>query len=245
MPESKEPDDGGDAEKRALGTFLKIVIPAGLAVLALWWLAIYEPARLLPAGQSLDARGNAVGALFSGLAFVGVVAAIILQWRELGLQRLELRETKNAMQQSANAQTMQTTELQAQTVLLRSQTEAMKETSTYQQFFELVRFLNEQRESRGAIFALMANKILCSKWQYVDKQRAEQVCTGFNLAGILAKRGGLLEDLIIDAYRRSAVTLRDGLDVLLFEIRGDRGQQYCKEFDWLVDQMRRREKSGT
>jgi hypothetical protein len=62
-----------------------------------------------------------VSALFSGLAFVGVVAAIFLQWKELGYQREELRQTKEAMQSSSLAQQGQTTELQVQTELLKKQ----------------------------------------------------------------------------------------------------------------------------
>ena len=39
-------------------------------------------------------RFEAVNALFAGLAFAGVIFAIILQWLELGLQRQELKNTR-------------------------------------------------------------------------------------------------------------------------------------------------------
>ncbi len=39
-------------------------------------------------------RFEAINALFAGLAFAGVIFAIILQWRELGLQRQELKDTR-------------------------------------------------------------------------------------------------------------------------------------------------------
>ena len=57
-----------------------------------------------------DARGTfgdmfgAVNSLFSGLAFLGVVYAIILQKAELSLQRKELELTRNELKKSAEAQ---------------------------------------------------------------------------------------------------------------------------------------------
>jgi hypothetical protein len=219
--------------------FLFVVTCVSIVIISLWKQAIYYPESLgLPiSDQTLDARGNAVGALFSGLAFVGVVAAIILQTVELKYQRQEMHETNEAMRESATAQKNQTVELRDQTNELRAQLKIMEQTSAYEQFFQLVRFLNEQRDDRKAIYDLMAKPLIFEKWHPDTKKMGEKVCTGFNLAGILARRGGLLGQLIIDSYRRSAVTLRGGLDPLLIELRADRGQQYCQEFDWLVNQM--------
>lgn len=47
---------------------------------------------------------GAVNALFSGLAFAGIVYTILLQRRELELQREELRATRAEMSRSATAQ---------------------------------------------------------------------------------------------------------------------------------------------
>jgi len=57
-----------------------------------------------------DGRGafgdmfGGINALFSGLAFAGVVIAILLQKEELSLQRLELSETRIELRRSAKAQ---------------------------------------------------------------------------------------------------------------------------------------------
>ncbi len=220
--------------------FIVAVIVVLALIVSLWWVAIYYPGiARLPSDDKMDARGNAIGALFSGLAFVGVVAAILLQIGELRNQLQEMHYTTNAMQDSANAQNNQAKELRAQTTALRSQISMMEETSAYEQFFQLVRFLNDQRDDRRAIFDLIdkPNPIPFQNWNPENKKIGERVCTGFNLAGILARRGGLLGDLILDAYRRGAVKLRGGLDPLLTEIRAARDEEYCKEFDWLVDQM--------
>ena len=51
-----------------------------------WWITNER-------GQFGDSFGT-VNALFAGLAFAGVIFAIILQWQELGLQRQELKNTR-------------------------------------------------------------------------------------------------------------------------------------------------------
>ena len=56
------------------------------------WLSDFFPG-IKPTEQFGD-RFEAVNALFAGLAFAGVIFAIILQWKELGLQRKELKNTR-------------------------------------------------------------------------------------------------------------------------------------------------------
>lgn len=54
-------------------------------------------------GQLGDSFG-VVNALFSGLAFAGVICAILMQRQELKLQRTELALTRKVLHQSADAQ---------------------------------------------------------------------------------------------------------------------------------------------
>ena len=56
------------------------------------WLPVFFP-EIKPTEQFGD-RFEVVNALFTGLAFAGVIFTIILQWRELGLQRQELKDTR-------------------------------------------------------------------------------------------------------------------------------------------------------
>ncbi|MGY3468301.1 hypothetical protein ACVW0I_005172 [Bradyrhizobium sp. LM6.11] len=76
----------------------KAIIWTLLAVAALW-AATPIVIGLLPLkdwaerGQVGDLFGS-VNALFSGLAFTGVIFAILLQRQELALQRQELKETR-------------------------------------------------------------------------------------------------------------------------------------------------------
>lgn len=64
-------------------------------------------------GQFGDLFG-AVNALFSGLAFAGVIVTILLQREELRLQRLELSQTRAELRRSAIAQEASERALQAQ-----------------------------------------------------------------------------------------------------------------------------------
>lgn len=54
-------------------------------------------------GQFGDMFGG-INALFSGLAFLGVIYTILLQMEELGLQRKELRLTRKELNRTAEAQ---------------------------------------------------------------------------------------------------------------------------------------------
>lgn len=61
-------------------------------------------------GQFGDIFGG-INALFTGLAFAGVIYTILLQRRELGLQRDELRLTRDELARSATAQNEQVAQL--------------------------------------------------------------------------------------------------------------------------------------
>ncbi len=67
---------------------------------------------------------GAINALFSGLAFVGVIAALILQKRELALQRQELEQTRE--------------ELRGQKEQLEAQNRTFRQQTFENTFFQLV-----------------------------------------------------------------------------------------------------------
>jgi len=122
MTRPKDEADQGPSDDKGYFGFLVLITLILAAVFLTWSWTIYSPTGLfLQEKVDLDARGNLLGALFSGLAFVGVVGAIYLQWKELGYQRQELKETKEAMQKSAATQEEQTKELREQTEQLRQQ----------------------------------------------------------------------------------------------------------------------------
>lgn len=90
---------------------------AGAAVIGLWVVTwIFVPEWYPGAGergQFGDMFGS-VNALFSGLAFVGVVVAILLQRQELIAQREELRLTRTEVHRQADQLELQAKTMQAQ-----------------------------------------------------------------------------------------------------------------------------------
>jgi hypothetical protein len=92
---------------------------AGLIVL-LWAFSWFLTANYMkPERQSTfgDSFGG-VSALFSGLAFAGLVMAILMQREELKLQRKELRLTRKELKRTAAAQEATQTQIQHQAELL-------------------------------------------------------------------------------------------------------------------------------
>ena len=102
----------------------KQFIVYSLIIFFLWLLSI----RLLPyfiesseeRGQFGDSFG-ALNSLFSGLAFAGIIATIIMQRAELKLQRDELRLTREELKKSASAQEASHKALNLQVVLMSKQ----------------------------------------------------------------------------------------------------------------------------
>ena len=79
-------------------------IPAliGFVVIAIWGFSGYYLYGFADRGTFGDMFG-AVNALFSGLAFAGVIYAVLLQRKELELQRNELELTRTELKRSADA----------------------------------------------------------------------------------------------------------------------------------------------
>lgn len=80
------------------------------AVTATWWLL---PPLLMPGLTELNHRGvygdsfGSVNALFTGLAFSGIIFTILLQQREIRLQRADFKEQLNEMLESRKEMKMQ------------------------------------------------------------------------------------------------------------------------------------------
>lgn len=111
--------------------YLRIAVWSAIACLVLW-IGVTKGIYLLLGGD-LEAASknaemfNAVNALFSALAFVGVIVAVLMQSKELELQREELIETRAELRRSADAQTKSEEALsrQVDTMLLSSYLSAL------------------------------------------------------------------------------------------------------------------------
>lgn len=85
----------------------KWVFFAGLIVISIFigaWLLNRFWHPLPPTAAEFGDSFGAANALFSALAFAGIIITILLQRRELELQRNELKETKLELRKSAQAQ---------------------------------------------------------------------------------------------------------------------------------------------
>ncbi|MGY8873253.1 MAG: hypothetical protein ACKVJE_22740 [Pseudomonadales bacterium] len=82
---------------------LKGIIFLACVIILMWGGCWFLLAGDTDRGTFGDMFGS-VNSLFSGLAFLGVVYAILLQRQELSLQRKELELTRNELKKSADAQ---------------------------------------------------------------------------------------------------------------------------------------------
>lgn len=79
----------------------------GSAAVVILWLGCGVALYWLPERGTFGDMFGAVNALFSGLAFLGVILAIVLQYEELKEQRLEIQQSRVAQEESAKALTAQ------------------------------------------------------------------------------------------------------------------------------------------
>lgn len=82
--------------------FISILIISTVFILYFSLVRYFFP-DISNSGQFGDMFGG-INALFSGLAFLGVIYAVILQRKELELQRKELELTRNELKRTAEAQ---------------------------------------------------------------------------------------------------------------------------------------------
>lgn len=109
-------------------------IRACLGVLILWAIYLVVAARNLMLKESGDLFGS-LNALFSGLAFTGVIITIMMQSRELELQRRDLRQGIKAQKDQAAA----TARLHEQAEERTKQDHALRVLSAYQDWLSACR----------------------------------------------------------------------------------------------------------
>ncbi len=109
-------------EKPEVGDKMSYFLFLGAAVCALWILSIFVIQELITDSGKRAAFGDSFGAinsLFSGLALAGIIYTILLQRRELALQRQELELTRKELARSADAQEQSQRELSRQSANLK------------------------------------------------------------------------------------------------------------------------------
>ena len=150
-------------------------------VVALWALTPVLTFLLLidmdKRGQFGDLFGS-VNALFSGLAFAGVVFAILLQRQELALQRQELKDTRAEMKRTADAQ--------------EAAHQALNKTIWAQSFKVAVDIVEEENvvQSRGYLVnAREQFQFSRAEWTSYQETVSEAVTRSFETVGTMIRRG--------------------------------------------------------
>ena len=162
-----------------------VLIVAVALVIVLWWsVGVLLPGSWLVSSSEERARfGDAFGAvnaLFSGLAFAGLIWAILLQRQELEYQREELISTRG--------------ELAAQRAQMEVQNETLRRQSFENTFFQLVRLHHEiassieVRDGAATLRGPDAFEFLYGQFRIELGQRAG--------------RDGTVNERLADGYRR-------------------------------------------
>ena len=94
-----------------------------------WILAILGYGKPSGAGEFGDMFG-AINALFSGLAFAGLIFTILLQMEELRAQRVELHQNTQALKDQKEVMGLQKNEMERQAESMKKQWEEMEKQNT-------------------------------------------------------------------------------------------------------------------
>lgn len=215
---------------------VKISALSLVVVLALWSVTPFIVGTLYSSlaerGQFGDLYGS-INALFSGLAFAGVIIAILLQRQELQLQREELAATRIELARSADAQ--------------ESTQRAMQETIYAQTFKTAVDILQSDatRAARGVILQLEERKESLTPEHHAA---AERVCHTYDSVGILVKQRMLPIEFIADSWGDSLRRTWEVLEPFVEQKREKKASmEYWDDYEFLAKEARafqRRNRSG-
>jgi hypothetical protein len=163
-----------------------------LGVAALW---AATPVIMVLTIDGMEERGQAgdlfgtINALFSGLAFAGVIVAILLQREELALQRLELKFTRDELKRSATAQ---------------EKSEAALNKTIHAQTFKVALDIIESENvinSRRRVYVnLRERRNIPQSWSEDNYRDAEVVSRSFESVGTMIRRGILPAEYIIHSW---------------------------------------------
>jgi uncharacterized membrane protein YccC len=196
----------------------------------LWALALAITCYVLPdwekRGQAGDLFGS-INALFSGLAFAGVIVAILLQREELQLQRDELTYTRRELERTADAQ--------------EKAQEALNQTIYAQTFRVAVEILDsrEMVEARAFLTDWIRSNWHSappSDWTEGTRNSADTVIRGLDAVGTYIRRGLIPADYIVTNRSRNILQWWNELERYVEHIRVSRSNHSIGvDFEWLAN----------
>lgn len=176
-------------------------------------------------GQLGDIFGS-INALFSGLAFAGVVFAILLQRQELALQRQELKETRLEVTRTADAQ--------------EAAQQALNKTIWAQSYKVVLDILQEPNvvTARGNVWN--SRSIIMGEkpdiWPLHVRKSAELVSRTFESVGTMVRKGLLPIDYITDTWSMPIAKQWRVLEAHNRTLRDDWGDPFlARDFEFLAD----------
>lgn len=189
-------------------------------VLALW---ILTPFAMKWLGLNLAERGQAgdifgsINALFSGLAFGGVIIAILLQRKELALQRRELMLTREEIKRSASAQEAAHDALQS---------------TMHAQTFRVALDILDSAESvearrqfvRAWLAGLQDHDV--ERWGTDHQNYAETIIRGYESVGTLIFRGLIPAEFVLSTRSIGIAQYWSFLEAYVVHVRGLRLDPY-------------------
>ena len=169
----QQAEPGAPARNLSAGAVVGIF----LAVLVIWLLTPFIISAIYPQISDRGLAGDlfgSVNALFSGLAFAGVIVAILLQREELELQRHEITANRVELSRAATAQ--------------EESREALRKTVYAQAFKTAMDVLQapEVRQARGVVLYELKNKPL-HEWTHQQVRAAEVVCHTYDSVAIMVR----------------------------------------------------------
>lgn len=198
-----------------------------VGVFAFWLVTPFLMALIVP---TFDDRGPAgdlygsVNALFSGLAFAGVIVALLLQQEELARQQQDLADNKAELIRSANAQD------ESQKALNKT-----LHAQTFKVALDIIES-DEALRARGYIMRFRKDYDLpVSFWTNSQLAAAEAAARRFESVGTMVRKGLLPAPYIVDTW--SVPILRNWgiLAPYIQKLRADRSDPYAgMDFEMLA-----------
>ncbi len=206
------------------------VVAIFAGVILLWALTPTVIAYIYPGlasrGQAGDLFGS-INALFSGLAFAGVIVAILLQRDELELQRHEIAANRTELARAATAQ--------------EESREALRRTIYAQALKTAMDILQapDVRRARRVVLSALRDKAL-GEWTVDERQYAETVSQTYDTVGLMVRYDMLPVEYIADSWGDSLRRSWRIVKPLVDEYRAVRDSyEYWDDYQYLAQEAER------
>jgi hypothetical protein len=211
------------------------VVSIFIGVVVLWALTPVVISHVYPdlahRGQAGDLFGS-INALFSGLAFAGVIVAILLQREELELQRHEIAANRVELARAATAQ--------------EESREALRKTIYAQAYKTAMDILQADavRQARGVVLSELRDELF-DNWTYSQRHAAETVCHTYDSVGTMVRHDMLPVEYIADSWGDSLRRTRKIVKPLVEKYRLERdAKEYWDDYEYLAQEALRFQKGN-